>query len=332
MLFDNSNDFEVDFVTFHQDTWSFFTSFQSTSIVQAFLKQQYESLGLPNAEFKSYENCYAFIYYIEHGKKYYQLAKNAPDELKPVLLFYGMVQLIKATLLTVDPDYPQTTTVLAHGVSARKRKKRDYIFLNDEVKVQKNGLLRHFAQHLFQETLSEERFQIESLFARIPEMNAIFQMSGKQHPSLKVKQQTNGTLIIPISILDHLHMTARRFQEYLQRHLRVQIQSFSIKEENIIIVANLNRPFDCVPFLFHLSHDVYIPKKRELFQPIPELIVHYLLLYNLSMLCRYETEWWNELFHSFSTDDLPFIRHFLSISERKTPYLIGLYLKKRSDQ
>ena len=57
---------------------------------------------------------------------------------KPMLLFYGMGQLFKACLLTIDPNYPESTSVLAHGVTTRKRKKQGYQFLEDEVKIQKN--------------------------------------------------------------------------------------------------------------------------------------------------------------------------------------------------
>lgn len=312
------------------EVWTFLNSFQSTSIVHSFLRDHYTRREIPNADLKSYDNCYTFIYYIEHGKKYYRLAKQAPDELKPVLLFYGMVQLIKACLLTVDPQYPATTSVLAHGVSTRKRKKRDYSFLQDEVKIQKDGLLRHFAAHLFQDDLTNDRFNMESLFAKIPEMNPIFQMSGKQLPSVRVERKSDGTFHIPVSILDDLHMTKRRFQEFFITNSPLPVLFQQKDEKNIVLKTNIDHPLHCAPFLFHASDGYYIPTKRESFKPMQEIIMHYLLLYNLSMICRYETEWWNDLFHSFSSNDLPFIRRFLLISETKTPYILALYLKKRS--
>lgn len=315
---------------FQEDVWPFFTSFQSTSIAHSFLKDAYTRRHIANADLKSYDNCYAFIYYIEHGKKYYMLAKRAPDEIKPVLLFYGMVQLIKACLLTVDPQYPTTTSVLAHGVSTRKRKKRDYAFLQDEVKIQKDGLLRHFARHLFQDHLTDDRFDMEFLFAKIPEMNPIFQMSNKQLPSVRVERKCDGTFRIPVSILDDLHMTKRRFQEFFITNSSLPILFHQKEENNIVLKTNIDHPLHCAPFLYHASDGYYIPAKRKWFKPLQEIIVHYLLLYNLSMICRYETEWWNDLFHSFASYDLPFIRHFLLISETKTPYLLALYLKKRS--
>lgn len=318
---------------FERDVWQFYTSFQSTAVVHTFLSETYTRLSISNADIKSYENCYAFIYYIEHGKKYYALAKTAPDELKPVLLFYGMVQLMKACILTVDPDYPATTAVLAHGVSTRKRKKRDYSFLQDEVKIQKNGLLRYFSNCLFNQDLTIERFNMESLFSKIPEQNTIFSSSGMQLPSLRMKKRQDDTFHIRPSILDDLHMTERRFQEFLissgARHM-ISVQG--LDNNYIVLKTEIPNPHRCEPFLYHTSGDYYIPTKRELFEPIPEIIVHYLLLYNLSMICRYETEWWNDLFHTFVSNDLPFIRQFLTVTETKVPYLLSLFLQNNQNR
>ena len=44
---------------------------------------------------------------------------------------------------------------------------------------------------------------------------------------------------------------------------------------------------------------------------LPELISHYLVLYNLSMIARYETEWWSELLKTTPNDDYPTIIQFL---------------------
>lgn len=98
---------------------------------------------------KSFENCYPFIYYLEHGKNYYELYKTAPFSIQPMLLFYGISQLFKACLLTIDPNYPESTTVLAHGVTTRKQKKQGYQFLEDEVKVQKTDCLLMLQNNCF---------------------------------------------------------------------------------------------------------------------------------------------------------------------------------------
>lgn len=123
-----------------------FSIFRSADVAQRFLLQCYKQQQREDAVQRSYTNCYPFLYYLEHGQNFYAAARQSPLSIKPVLLFYGMVQLIKACLLTVDPDYPESTSVLAHGVSTRKRKKQGYEFLDDEVKIQKNGLFTHFSE------------------------------------------------------------------------------------------------------------------------------------------------------------------------------------------
>ena len=55
-------------------------------------------------------------------------------------------------------------------------------------------------------------------------------------------------------------------------------------------------------------------------------MVHYLLLYNLSMIARYETEWWSELTKMMPNKDYPFIKTFLDITLQKSPFLIYEYL------
>lgn len=308
--------------------WALYHPFLSSSVVRSFLNDCYIELAIADAELKSYENCYPFIYYIEHGKKYYTLAKHATDEMKPILLFYGMIQLMKACLLTVDPTYPATTAVMAHGVSTRKRKKRNYQFLQDEVKIQKNGLLQHFLTFALQQEMTTERIDMISLFARIPEMNEIFFQCSMQKPSEKLTKIRDDTYEITESLLDHLHMTKNRLKTFLN----MNVQHDNAKNALRIELNRAIHPTDCLPFFYHSEGEYYIPLKRQLFEPIHEIVVHYLLLYNLSMICRYETEWWYDLFHHFSNCDLPFIQHFLTVSETKTPYLLSQYLaiKKRS--
>ena len=86
---------------------------------------------------------------MEHAQIYYKQAADSPLLIQPILLFYGFVHLIKACLLTIDPNYPENTSVLAHGVSTRKRKKQQYEFLKDEVKFQKNGLFPCMLENMF---------------------------------------------------------------------------------------------------------------------------------------------------------------------------------------
>ena len=76
--------------------------------------------------------------------------------------------------------------------------------------------------------------------------------------------------------------------------------------------------------IYHLRTD---PRNSK--PVLPELLVHYLLLYNLSMISRYETDWWYDLLGSYGSEDYPFIYQFLNISAQKIPYYISAFLLTR---
>jgi hypothetical protein len=319
--------------------WKSFSIYHSSINVQRYLLQSYQKHGVDDSEKKSYENCYPFIYYLDHGKSYYELSNQAPLSIKPILLFYGMVQLLKASLLTVDPEYPESSTVLAHGVTTRKRKKRNYDFLKDEVKAQKNGLFSHVALKMFhvKHHLDAEKYTMDFLLGRIPELGNLFQVSLKKQQNYKIAGLHDQTLIIPSGLLDHLHMTADRLDHFLKDILpfdyhivnKANANNKQLEFIELQVDCPLN-PNDCSPIQFDcFENTLHIPLDKEQFLFFPEILTHYLLLYNLSMISRYETEWWSELLHGFDSMDYPFIEQFLSITAVKVPYLINQYLQKK---
>ncbi|OZU89479.1 hypothetical protein CIL03_07145 [Virgibacillus indicus] len=317
-----------------KDIKAFYTYLNSQQTAQQYLLDCYQRLDGIDAEAKSYENCQTFMYYLDHGNKFYENGKKLDLTVRPVLFFYGMVHLIKACLVTLRPDYPESTSLLAHGVSARKKKKKQYTFMQDEVKVQHNGLFPYALEHLFSaKKLSFEKIKMEDLFAFIPEMDVLF--SFHKQPMLTAAGTAGSPLLqFPVKLLDHYHLTANAFIQ------RIQAQLPKIKYSDVdksMIRMELSAPIteSKGPFFIHLeSREIYFPRNRKHFIPIPEIMVHYLLLYNLSMLSRYETEWWGELLVTKSDMDYPFIHHFLKITATKIPELLGerLYNHRKENQ
>jgi YaaC-like Protein len=318
-------------VVMKQDVWSLFDMFFSSQKTQQFLAKQYEELNLQDSNGKSFDNTYGFIYYIEHGKKYYKLADQAPTELKPVLLFYGMTQLMKACILCKDPDYPDSSSVLAHGLSTRKRKKRSYEFLNDEVKVQKTGLFNHFCEKMFHmKHIEGEKFMMNHLLKTLPELAPLYkQMTGALY-QIKMNRESKDVFLLSGEAADLLHMSADRFEEYINSMFssKMKMEMRGTNNYHILLKKQLH-PFDCFPLNYHYTEDTYyFPVDRDLLQMpvLNELMVHYVLLYNLSMISRYDTEWWSELFHTYTSHELPFINQFLNVTAQKIPYLFGKLL------
>jgi hypothetical protein len=298
---------------------SFLTS-QYTA--QQFLLHCYKKLEVEHPEKKSYENASAFIHFLDHGLKFYESGRKLDELVQPVLYFYGLAHLLKAYILTKRPDYPESTTHLAHGVTTRKRKKKDFSFLEDEVKVQRNGLFTYAAEYLFSITpFPFEKIKMKHLLVCIPEMNELFRFQQDER-LIPVGTVDSPSLLFPYDLLDTYHVTEKAFIEKIKPFMP-GIKDIHEEENNIVF--QLEKPIfpGKGPFFFnYIDKNIYFPVHREDFLPLPETMIHYLLLYNLSMLCRYETEWWGEILTERADYNYLYIRHFLHITAEKVPLLI----------
>ncbi|WP_165999027.1 YaaC family protein [Bacillus sp. Cs-700] len=306
-------------------------AYHSASYVQQYLKECYSKIELPDAERKSYDTCYRFMYFIEYGDRYYRHAEMADAELKPILLFYGMIQLLKACLITIDPNYPGDTHVLAHGVTSRKRKKRQYAFLQDEVKGQKNGLFEYFSRKMFHvKQVEGEKYRMEDLLSLIPEIDPLFGKLNGKRTNYYMTPISINTFTVHSNILDSLNMTVERLESYLQQQGLCSVKILAQHRDFITLQVHREPKLELQerPFLYGTG-GVYLPAERNQYNSITEVMVHYLVLYNLSMICRYETEWWGDLFHTQESSDLPYILQFLEITSKKIPKLLYGFLDQR---
>ena len=91
-------------------------------------------------------------------------------------------------------------------------------------------------------------------------------------------------------------------------------------EKNKLYVKHQFQLKDVKPPFRIESGMLYYPSYTSSSILLPNLLVYYAILYNLSMLSRYETEWWTELMILKQSIDYPLIQQFLT----KAPELIIL--------
>jgi hypothetical protein len=305
--------------------WNNYSIFFSAEHSQQLLKKVYDKQQIEHSDQKSFENCYPFMYYLEHAKTYYDQALNSPLLIQPILMFYGFVHLIKACILTIQPNYPENTSVLAHGVSTRKRKKQQYQFFQDEVKFQKHGLFPFMAEKMFHmKHLEGEKANMEELLKLIPELDGLF--SNFDGTSNFMRVAIDGEqFTISDKLLDAYHMSEGRIQDFFQSKSQGTIQFYEKIDHHIRFTLDLSK--DPAPLRYHFEENsFYIPNQKSELIHFPEILIHYLLLYNLSMIARYETEWWSELVKMMPNKDYPFICSFLKVAINKGPFLIFQYL------
>lgn len=255
--------------------WSLFLYYESEAsakneLYKMYLTHQTEQ----DAQRLAYENVSKFIYFIKQGKSYLSSAAKSDLIVRPLLLFYGCTSLLKAILLLRDPLYPKTTAVLQHGMTTRKRKKRDYLFYDDEIKIQREGLLPHFSSTVLLHPLTiHQKYKVSQLLCLIPELHDSYQLLYKEE---KMK--------------------------YIAKEKMTNDKSKSFISD------------------YKGNHYTFLQDPPDLYQH--QIMVHYMLMYILGMLCRYDTELWGDLIFSFQSHELYIIDEFLHISLRLFPNLI----------
>ncbi|HJV46019.1 MAG TPA: YaaC family protein [Bacillota bacterium] len=321
--------------------WSMFLYFESEPHVKSFLQECYLHSFEKDASKLAFQNTQKFIYYIKQGKEYYAAAACSNILVKPLLLYYGMVSLLKAVILTSDPFYPAHTRVLQHGATSRKLKKFDYSFSDDEVKIQKEGLFPLIAHLLNGGDMIGQKYKIKDLLSIIPELRESYEKTYQEirlHP-LHISQHIDFSspvtiFYLPEQLLDVYHLTYDSFIHFLNRHNhgKAQFNHHEIQTPRGIIrikwdhpdkihVSESPRGFENSLFIQDYKGNHYFIDQKPL-QQVPEIAAHYMLMYILGMLCRYETELWGEIIFSFTSKEMFIINEFLNISQRKFPNLI----------
>jgi hypothetical protein len=312
--------------------WGLFLYFESTPTTKDYLFRSYSRLeSEKDATRLAFENTQKLIYLLKQGAAYFNSAKHSDIIVRPLLLYYGITSLMKAIILIKDPYYPRTTSVLQHGITTRKKKKSNYIFQQDEIKVQKDGLLPLFSQLVIADPLKlHSKYKVSDLFGLIPELQDSFSLlfQRKTMINLRVTRESPSSCIFSFSKKE-LEENSLAFSDAISM-FPVNI----LANEEIVILSEEELSFTLIT-----SKSCYLPERdnAQIFRdyrgdyffyfrnPLSisnDIIVYNMLMYILGMLCRYDTELWGEILFSFNSNDLFIIEEFLNLALRKFPNLI----------
>lgn len=302
--------------------WDDFLYLSSGETARDFLLETYRKNGISEEEKWSFENNAAFRFHLEQGIHFFHQASDSPLPIQPILFFYGLVFLFKAAVLTRDPHYPASSQVLAHGVSTRKRKKQNYRYFEDEVKIQKNGLFPHLIEEMFKMPPQEgKKYRIIDLLCQIPELHRFLERMRVNRQFICFAEE-KGRIRVPEEALDAFHLTETRLYDLFRQRSNAP-EYFRLEGKEIFIRKKGVHPFpEPLPFRFDWADSVYRFCDSGELNYYRELLIHYLLLYHLSMLARYEVEWWAELVAEKPSADFPITVRYLQIAGEKIPFYI----------
>lgn len=320
-----------------ESVWDLFLPLENEPFARRFLKKKYQHQGIDHPERAAFFAAEPLIYYLRQAREIYETVTGSSLLVQPLIAYYGMINLIKVWILTIDPSYPSNSSVLRHGLSTRRRKGNNYSFAKDEVRVQREGLFPLTASLLGQKHLEGNTYSSKFLLGGIPELQKSYQEIFQEttyYPVFMEDCLTNKYTTycyIKESILDTCHLTESAFITWLNRHRLNPNDYFTLHQP---ATTNGYLTFLWVhqsQFAFLEEHPlfrkdmqggIYLFTGKHRPIPLPEILIHYMLLFSLSMLSRYEPPIWGEIVLGFGSEEIVLIRQFLQLTLQKFPQLI----------
>lgn len=322
--------------------WDPLRYLETEPAARKFLSQRYAAVGVEHPERQAFQQSTRFVYLLKQARSFYRAALQADLLIQPLLLFYGCTHHLKAVLVSADPFYPQNSRMLQHGMTTRKLKKTPYFLLEDEVRTQKEGFFTRLAKVLLLPDM-QDRYSVKELFSAFAELaddySAVVEPSywlpitvSPEHRMVSIPAVGNGSLAF----------SADTFQQLLNRLAPDGIRFSSIDRQDIppSRLANGKEVLLQLTGAFCLEqHPLFVRTENGRYYfwngsvdnlPAQEWASHFLLLYLLGMLCRYETEVWGDLVLSHSYAETYLIERFLAYHQTAFPHLIMVLLNKNN--
>lgn len=295
-------------------------------------------------------------YTIREAEEYYASAENSSFLTRPLLLYYGMLSLIKGFICSHTPeDFSYGDPIKHHGLSLRNRRRKGYRFDTWYVHIKDDGAFPRLRKVLGQEPLVDRALNIGDLLARIPELFDSYRCTYPKNSTLGRKKgllpirdcafaqdetkfsKYNFSFSVPEDYREdptsvhtfEKYITSDEFGKYriqIQRARTPQNRS-QIKEAERQAVREISR------MTFYVDSETlflptYIPVRTWVKQSLTrtrlsELELHFLLMFLLGSLARYHAVEWGQIWEGGKSNHAYVLEDFIEVSCRKFPVLFS---------
>lgn len=287
-----------------------------TNIIKYFSTYEKET---PTEEIINY-----IINSISQAKEYFFLSKKATLYTQPVLIYYGYINLLSAYYVMKNGEIP---AIKNHGMSLLNINETIgdiKVHMNNE----KEGALAIFNSLIGNIDFKKYRdLSIKELMSVIPEILDYFEIS---YPDENIH-------ILPVEKIVHKNYTEDRVEnryiikvdnsiyglrniKYInENYLNIQFSKDSqytylrrkITYKSNSVYSIFNRKYIPIPFFFD-SNEIYVNREISML----------MILYSLSVLCRYHPTVWNKFVKQDSSGENLLIQSFLNWCIRLIPNYI----------
>jgi hypothetical protein len=324
----------------YEELWSYLSYFENYFNCYNYIKNNHKSSKKEIREYKAS----LLQYYIKQAHEYYNASLKVSLLTQPTLLYYGALCLSRALFLGKS-GHPDNSN--SHGLSEVDNNELKDI-TKFKIRINKKGTFSQLYKTIQTNyypnfaDISNTNWTLIDLLSMIPEIKDIYEdIYSKKSLVLKVnrffdddgteyikiyddllsKMQNKGVKDLFDSIngvksyyLPYKRLNDSNFLLHKRNNVKGDItQKNLMGEEYLLLGIKQNRIID-LPDYGKVHLIVYIN--------IPEMAVHLMILYLLSMLSRYHIKMWGEGSLELETADFFIIKNFLKVSTRKFPNLI----------
>jgi hypothetical protein len=267
-------------------------------------------------------------------------------EVQPLLHYYAVLDAVKVLLHLYDLRYPASTAVLQHGLSTRRAKRESYAWVHDTVSVYKEGVFQSCAAILPWSKPLPQRFIVGDLLGCLPWMRDAVARFHEEYvhlypvvhrPVYGIPCSTNGSekagemapcnpdtmaWYISRAAATRRNLTVDEWRKTFGAAAGARTETASEPEALPGGVPGLELPRDPaepqglmylpVP---PLHHPWTVVDQGILYVcddwPMPRWMLHLVLLYSLSVLCRYHPSEWSDILHWHNEVDAYLVRCYL---------------------
>lgn len=301
------------------EQWKLLTQFSYPTNIRRYMSKH----GLPTVGDETLEYIAGCI---RQGEAYFVAGENSPLDIRPLLLYYGSVNLLagaSAMIMGMQPN------IKGHGMRLQVGKTQPFVVGQIEIlpTKAKDGALQQFA-NVFSKgcvLINGSSWTVEEVLGSVPDLKREYE---ECYP-------TAIPYTVPIEIV-------KRRRGSLERIIRSDLVRYKDPENAISKIEGFNDSYLPAEYLtgyivlhrkigseeigtysifgqkyLQIGHD----KNGRLITP-DQVIILFMGLFALSYLSRYSPEVWNPFVKSDETGEKLVIERFLDISSRFLPNLI----------
>ena len=279
-------------------------------------------------------------YSIKQADEYFQSAQNVSVATSPLLYFYGMLSLAKATVVAND-QYKLLGDIKYHGLFTRPitDELRDYVedqsrwSVDQEFAITNDGVLNEFFKIVCGTTLPKNSIiKLKDLFRINPEIGEIYTRFYSEPPGffpLYSHSLTNEPFQIEINPQTTDKELFLKSFDFIQGDFDILDEILHSQALRVVSKASLQKQPEYMQIYYpipggrYLVSGVYIEKNG---QPqklcIPQELCDYIAMFILGDIVRYKQEFWGQVITGEKDGSISLINLFVSIAKNRFPNFI----------